>query len=419
MSIEKSSSFNGFNKRKAWSEDKVDNPENRSNAQKPTSRMSILLFFVLLVTVLCAAAVAYLNSKGIDIKEISLKDVIENGFFIGEKDSYEVECKEIKYGTNVQQEFVVHKDFIVRCTKSGIEYFDKNGEEKWLFPVVLNKPYVKSSGKYLFVSDLETKDVYVFSGKEKIWEDRLEYSILSADINSSGYVTVVHKSDRNKSAVSVYNREGAFLFTKIKAESFVLSAGVSPDTKNVFINSIDYSGVNSNTGLDLYTISGGDIKGKKFENTILASIWFLKDDTIAAAGDSEIFLLEKDLEIKWSETISGKVMSSNVMKNKYAVFAFSSGENIGILNSDKSNVLIVDGKGRKVANFKLSQDIVNISCGESFIAVNTGRNIYFIDVAGQLRGSVNFEMDIKSIQFFNDREALAVTRDGVVVLKLK
>ncbi|HPD00575.1 MAG TPA: DUF5711 family protein, partial [Acetivibrio sp.] len=406
-------------KRKAWSEDKVDNPEIRPTTQKPSSRMSILLFFILLVTVICTAAVVYLNSKGIDIKEISIKDVIENRFFIGNKDSYEIECKEIEYGTNVQQEFVVHKDFIVRCTKSGIEYFDKNGEEKWLFPVTLNKPYAKSSGKYLLVADLETKDIYVFSGKEKIWEDRLGYSILSADINSNGYVTVVHRSDRNKSAVSVYNREGAFLFTKIKGEAFVISAGVSQDTKNVFVNSVDYSGINANTGLDLYSISGGDIKGTKFENTILASLWFLNDATIAAAGDSEIFLLRKDLEVKWRQTVSGEVMSSNIMKNKYAVFAFSNKENSGILNTDKSNVLIVDENGRKVSDYKLSQDIVNISCGESLIAVNTGKNIYFIDVAGQLRGSVNSEKDIKNVQFFNDREALAVTRDGIIVIKMK
>lgn len=397
----------------------MENPEIKPKTQDASSRMSILLFFVLLVTVLCTAVVAYLNSKGIDIKEVSLKDVIENRFFIGEKDSYEIECKEIEYGANLQQEFVIHKDYIIRCTKSGIEYYDKNGEEKWLFPVALNKPLVKSSGKYLLVADLETKDIYVFSGKEKIWESRLEYSILSADINNSGYVTIVHKGDRNKSAVSVYNREGAFLFTKIKAESFVISAGVSPDTKNVIVNSVDYSGINANTGLDLYTISGGDVKGKKLENTILASLWFLNHDTIAAAGDSEIFLMSEDLDVKWSEKISGKVMSSNVMKNKYAVFAFSSREDAGILDTDKSHVLIVDEKGRKVSDYKLSQDIVNIACGESLIAVNTGKNIYFIDVAGQLRGSVSLEKDIKNVQFFNDKEALAVTREGIVVLKMK
>jgi len=217
----------------------------------------------------------------------------------------------------------------------------------------------------------------------------------------------------------VYNREGAFLFTKIKGEAFVISAGVSQDTKNVFVNSVDYSGINANTGLDLYSISGGDIKGTKFENTILASLWFLNDATIAAAGDSEIFLLRKDLEVKWRQTVSGEVMSSNIMKNKYAVFAFSNKENSGILNTDKSNVLIVDENGRKVSDYKLSQDIVNISCGESLIAVNTGKNIYFIDVAGQLRGSVNSEKDIKNVQFFNDREALAVTRDGIIVIKMK
>jgi len=78
----------------------------------------------------------------------------------------------------------------------------------------LNLPYFKSAGEYLLVAGLESKDIYVFAGKEKKWEKKLDYSIINANINSAGYVTVLHKAERDKSAVSVYNKQGVFFLPK-------------------------------------------------------------------------------------------------------------------------------------------------------------------------------------------------------------
>jgi len=58
----------------------VNSPENIPKMRQPSSRMSILLFFVLVIIVVCTAAVAYLNSKGIDIKSVSIRDIIAMGF---------------------------------------------------------------------------------------------------------------------------------------------------------------------------------------------------------------------------------------------------------------------------------------------------------------------------------------------------
>lgn len=397
----------------------MGDPENGVKLQQPSNRMSIFLFFVLIMVIVCTAAIAYLNSKGIDIKNVSLKDVIENRFFIGGKDKYEIGVSEIKYDVDMRPEFGVHKGFVVRCTKGGIEYLDKNGEEQWAYPVSLNKPIVRAAGQYLLVADQESKDIYVFSGKEKKWEKELDYNIINADISKSGYVTVIHESERGKNAVTVLNKQGIVLVTKIKAQTFILSSKVSPSGKRVFINCVDTSGIYANTGLELLTISAEEISGKKFENVIFPSMWYLNDDTVVAAGDSEVFLLGKDLSIKWNRPVNGKVFSSNVMNGKYAVFAVSEKDGAGLLGGYKSHVLIVDSDGREVADYKISQDIRNLAAGNEFIAVNTGKNVYFIDVVGQLRGSYNSEEDIKEVQFLSSKEALAITKDSIIVLQMK
>jgi len=85
----------------------------------------------------------------------------------------------------------------------------------------------KSAGEYLLVAGLESKDIYVFAGKEKKWEKKLDYSIINANINSAGYVTVLHKAERDKSAVSVYNKQGVFLLPNIGRNLRHLVGGVS------------------------------------------------------------------------------------------------------------------------------------------------------------------------------------------------
>jgi len=62
---------------------------------------------------------------------------------------------------------------------------------------------------------------------------------------------------------------------------------------------------------------------------------------------------------------SGKVYSMDVMKGRYAVFAFSEKGMMG----EAGHVLIVDSKGREVADYRIDQDVVNIAANDDFIAI--------------------------------------------------
>jgi len=151
---------------------------------------------------------------------------------------YEVTGTLLRYEDSLNSEFGAYKGYIVRCTKNGLEYLNRNGEEEWIY-CFFELPYFKSAGEYLLVAGLESKDIYVFAGKEKKWEKKLDYSIINANINSAGYVTVLHKAERDKSAVSVYNKQGVFLFTKILGETYAISSEVSPSGREVLINCVD------------------------------------------------------------------------------------------------------------------------------------------------------------------------------------
>jgi len=129
--------------------------------------MSILLFFVLVIIVVCTAAVAYLNSKGIDIKSVSIRDIIANGFFVGDKDVYEVTGTLLRYEDSLNSEFGAYKGYIVRCTKNGLEYLNRNGEEEWIYTVSLNLPYFKSAASIFWLQGSNQKTFMYLPARRK------------------------------------------------------------------------------------------------------------------------------------------------------------------------------------------------------------------------------------------------------------
>jgi len=61
---------------------------------------------------------------------------------------------------------------------------------------------------------------------------------------------------------------------------------------------------------------------------------------------------------------------------------------------------------------------VNIAANDDFIAINTSKCVYFIDVAGRLRGSYASDYLINEVKFLGTNEALAITKEGVILLKM-
>ena len=396
----------------------LDTPENNGRRNQASNLIKIFLFFALVIIVVSTAGIAYLNSSGIDIKNISIKQFIDDKLLLKEKEGIEFSVLEYRYDVNTHPEFCTHKGFIVKCSKDSVKYIDSKSEEVWTYSIAMIRPIVKAAGDYLLVADINGKDIIVFSGMNKIWEKKLDNNITNADISASGYVTVTHKNDMARSAVTVYNRQGIRLFDKGKAENYIISSKVSPSGRKVLINSVHVSGPNASTLLELTDIAGKNLTGEKpEENIIYPSIMFIDDNSLFAVGDSKLKILGKDMEEKWQMPIDGNVYSSCIAWGKYAVAAISSGS--GILEAEKAEVLVLDSDGKKLSSYLVNDEVKNINAYEGLIAVNTGKHVHFLDTAGKLLGKYNSKMEINEVYFLKDKVIAAVMKDSVEIVEIK
>lgn len=393
--------------------------ENHSGQEGHGNGFKIVAFLVLLVVVLGTAGLAYLNSQDVDLKTISLRDLLDRNFFNGSS-VYEVSSTEYEYDSNLSTAFGAHKGYIVKCTRDSLIYIDANGNEQWSFPMSLNNPVLKSAGSFLLVADYGAKTFYVFSDKNLEWEKELDNKIINAEISPKGYVTVVHEDERSRGAVTVYNRQGMKCFTVGRAKNFILSSKVSDSGKSVFINSIETSGISTDSVLEFLDISGKmlDVKLTR-EDTVFPSLWFMDKDNLLVVGDSMFMMLDKGFTEKWQQAVKGKIFSSCVADGKYAVVAANPEDKTGIFESGSSGIWIYNSSGERISEYNIKGEVRNMASYEDIIAINSGNKLRFIDLNARQLAEYTSKDTINEVFFISRRVVLVVCKNKYSVLQMK
>lgn len=393
----------------------MDIPRKDIEPKKKHGKFNIILFIILLFIIISTSIGAYLNSIEIDMQNISVKELFENKFYLGEKLDSKEALLEMAYDSNTNAKFTSYNNYIVRCTQNKIDFIDKKGEVKKTFRGSFKNPLIKTSGDYLLIANVKDKDIIVFKGINKLWEKKLTNNIINADINEKGHVAVVHQEERSRNAVSAFNNEGTQYFIDKSGDEFILSADVSPKGDDVLLNYTNTLGINATTDLKKYNIKSKQQRIKTFEKDFFFFAKYIDDDTIIAIGDSYITVLKDELEEKCNIPIDGKISSFDVIKGKHIIIAVGTGR-AGVLNNSKSDIIIYDMDGVEIAKSNIEDEVESLVAYDDIIAINSGKKLYIKNLDGKLINEYSFKTDIEYVEFFNKKEILVIAENKIFVL---
>lgn len=381
------------------------------NSNNNGKRSGVIAFILLFLVMTIIAVAMYFKSQGMEIKNISVTAFFENIMGSNEVVLNDVDRDfEIIYEIKEHPEFMVYKDLLIKCTGEYLIALNKKGNEQWKIPILVTKPIIKSAGQDMLVADLGGRNLYVINDKSIKWNVKTTADILNADISDKGYVTVVQKQEGYKAKVITYDPNGIDIFERNIVESFVVSAMVNSSGKQVLINLLDTSGVNATTTLEFTDIFGKPFAAKVVrQNELFPSVWYLDDDSVVAVGGNFIDFLDKDRNLKWEKEYES-ILSTNVLQNKH--IAVASETRAGSL------VEIFNRSGQKMAEFIPQGKVIDLSAYSDMLAVNTGREVYFINSRGKLMGKYSAKADIINVYFFNKLEAVIVTKANVVIFNM-
>lgn len=384
--------------------------------EQPVNKLSIIMFILLFLAILIIVLTVYIKNQNIDIKNISIKDVVSNTFKLSNQNINATVTSEFNYDFKEHSFFNVYKDKIIKCTKDSIVWLNRQGEEEKVKAISTENPVVKMAGAYILVTDIGGKDFYVINGFNVKWSLKSDSTIINADISSNGFVSVVKEKKGYKGAIDIYDENGNMVFTTVRGGAFVIASKVFNPEDKVLINSVDTSGINASTNLELINMHAETVGKSQEDNIILPSLWNLNGKYILGVSDNALICYDMSLKRKWKREFT-KVFSSNIALGKYSIIAIQSETKAGLTSGNESEVKIINTKGEDISQYSLKGDVINIECSGNVIAINTGTEVYFINTNGKLIGKYISKSDIVGVHFFSRQEAMVQTQNSIIVLK--
>lgn len=391
----------------------------KQKIKKPISGSGIFLTALLFVTIITISLFTYYKSQGADLSKMKVVDMfsIKTIKKTSETAKQQKKITELSYEPAEHPVFCIYQQNIIKCTHENVSAIDKNGSEIWSINIAMNEPMIKTNGKQLLVADIGGRNLSIIEGDRVKWDIKNDTDIINADISKSGFVTVIQKVKSYRSRITLYDKLGIEIFHRDIAEDNIISAIVSPNSKYIALNGINATGVNVAPVLDLVDINGEVIKFQaQLADNILPFVNFIGDESIIAAGENNLYFYTSDWKQKWKVS-PGTLESCGVIGDKMIVSSKNQ-VNGETLSKGTSVISIYSKKGSKVSSYEFGQDTKNIKTYNNIAAVNSGDSIVFIDSNGKIKGKYSSTQEIIDVFFFDNSEALVVTKLNMEIVSI-
>lgn len=365
--------------------------------------MTLLLFLLIIAVAL------FSYQRSLD-PSVELKDLIKVLSSDGEKKVREAEVQ-YSFGFDAREKtvFAPYKELIVKCSKSGIMFLDKDGSIVRSEGIAFTNPMLKTNGAQLLAADIGSTEVYIFSNTSIAWQDKTDAAILNADISEDGYVTVITTAKRDNNVIRVYESHGVELFRKIIANDFAVSACVSPSEKYLTLSAISTGAVGPFSRLKFYDMEGKELAGLSFDTAgeLLPLFWHNRDDSLFAAGDSAAGAVSPTGKMIWQEQFTS-IAGAGPAGDGMLAAAVQTDEGV-VLN-------IYTADGEKHASAELQIIPAGLEAIKGRICVYSENTVLFFDDRGNNTSKYHAGKKIRQVCLFGKNQAAVITDGEVTVL---
>lgn len=392
------------------------------------------IIIVVIVGLLLIAAIFTL----INWKDLSEKGV--GGFFYDLFHTDEVlalQATEIDAENREISGFGAYKDTIVYAGKQGISGMNLKGEWLWdeTSASFLN-PYIKNSGEYTVVAELDGKKVFLFRKNVLVWQTEFQGTIISADVNAKGYVAVAHELENYNGAITVLTPEaqadksGKVLFVNKISTETVISAILSPDSGQMMISSISTENEVMTGSIRFVNLDDGKTYASlQTENEVYPLSWYVNDETVIAANNGSICKLtrkksastelDSNTELWTGENAGQDIYSVCVVDNTYIVVA-SGSDSQGVYSQNaESKITVMNLDGEVVNTFTVPHTVTRLDAGDGIFAVGTVNAVSFYQTDGVKLYDYETVSEIEKTLIIDKKNFLVVTKKTAYILSAK
>ncbi len=319
--------------------------------------------------------------------------------------------------------YVEFESGLLKYSRDGVSYLNQKGEEEWNQSYQIKKPTVVVGNSAALVYDQGGNAIEVITKDGIKGEMETNMPIEHAAVSSQGIVGAILKNSES-AMVMCYDAKGNVLVehkSSISGTGYPVNIAMSNDGNTMEVLYL-YTQDGKITSKILYYNFGSAgedktdhiVSEKEYDNTIMASAFFMDENTSVAVGDNLLAIYSGTESPKESTTIKINGEIKNIFHNsKY----------IGLIvknkNASEYELQLYNTSGKQVLSKSVADTYDKVKISKGYIILYDGKkcSIYKINGIHRFEGSMDDDiLEILPVSGVN--RYVVMTADGLDLVRL-
>lgn len=364
--------------------------------QKKKSRKWLWLTLTVLV-VLGAVATAVLW-------DANSFDGLRRSIIYARAEKDETGCAKLYYYENdATSRFAAIDGSLVTVAANQVRLLDERSQVLYQNSVRFLHPDLVSGGGVAVAYDIGGTALYALDSKGLRWQQETEGELLAVTVNPHGYVTAVYNKSGAKAAVTVWDSNGAAVFTFQSAQRFVMTAALGQDDRTLAAVTMGQEDGKFQSFLVLYhTDSDKMVATTPVDGGVAYALETLQRE-FCAVTEQGLYLLDSGGELKASYSYGGQFLRRCVVGDGgWAALLLSRYKSGGY-----ASLITVDGDGNELGGCDIDGEVLDISTAGRYVAVLFSDRLTIYD---------KYLTEVATLPDVSEVRAVLMRADGSAVL---
>lgn len=281
-----------------------------------------------------------------------------------EKD--ETGCAKLYYYENdATSRFAAIDGSLVTVAANQVRVLDERSQVLYQNSVRFLHPDLVSGGGVAVAYDIGGTVLYALDSKGLRWQQETEGELIAVTVNPHGYVTAVYNKSGAKAAVTVWDSNGAAVFTFQSAQRFVMTAALGQDDRTLAAVTMGQEDGKFQSFLVLYhTDSDKMVATTPVDGGVAYALETMQRE-FCAVTEQGLYLLDSGGELKASYSYGGQFLRRCVVGDGgWAALLLSRYKSGGY-----ASLITVDGDGNELGGCDIDGEVLDISTAGRYVAV--------------------------------------------------
>lgn len=371
-----------------------EQPRRLRQKKKPRKWLWLMLTVLVVLGAVAAAVLWDANSF----------DGLRRSIIYARAEKDETGCARLYYYENdATSRFAAIDGSLVTVAANQVRLLDERSQVLYQNSVRFLHPDLVSGGGVAVAYDIGGTVLYALDSKGLRWQQETEGELIAVTVNPHGYVTAVYNRSGAKAAVTVWDSDGAAVFTFQSAQRFVMTAVLGQDDRTLAAVTMGQEDSEFQSFLVLYhTDSDKMVATTPVDGGVAYALETLQRE-FCAVTEQGLCLLNSGGELKASYSYGGQFLRRCVAGDGGWVTLLLSRYKSG----GYASLITVDGDGNELGGCDIDGEVLDISTAGRYVAVLFSDRLTIYD---------KYLTEVATLPDVSEVRAILMRADGSAVL---